>query len=220
MDILYQDESIIAVNKPSGLLTIQDGYNPDLPTVKKLIEIEFGRCWIVHRLDKETSGVLLLARNAPTHRLLNISFQNHQINKTYHAILIGIPSEAEFVIDQPLKLNGDRNHRTIIDKSTGKPAKTRVSVLKTFSSFSLASIEPLTGYTHQIRAHLCFYGFPLLGDTLYRSRNQTNGLESIKMDRVALHAFQIHFFHPSTNLEVTVQADYPEDFRQALASFS
>jgi tRNA pseudouridine32 synthase/23S rRNA pseudouridine746 synthase len=218
MDILYQDESIIAVNKPSGLLTIQDGYDPDLPTVKKEIEKELGRCWIVHRLDKETSGVLLLARNAPTHRLLNIAFQNHQIRKTYHAILIGIPVEAQFVINQPLK--GDRNHRTIIDEIAGKPASTIVSVLKTYSHFTLASIEPQTGYTHQIRAHLSYCGFPLFGDKLYKSRNPTKDLDSIKMDHVALHAYQIHFCHPTTNLELTIHADYPEDFRQALASFT
>jgi tRNA pseudouridine32 synthase / 23S rRNA pseudouridine746 synthase len=215
MDILYQDDSIIAVNKPSGLLTIRDGYNPDLPTLKTILETDFGRIWIVHRLDKETSGVLLVARNETVHRTLNLAFENRQIHKIYHSIICGIPPEKEFVITHPLKVDGDRRHRTVVDLEKGKPAKSSISIIEAFSNHALVSIKPETGYTHQIRAHLAFSGFPILGDKLYQKPNSP--LTDL-IDRVALHAYQITFNHPETHSSVTIQAPYPEDFKSALSS--
>jgi len=215
MDILYQDDSVIVVNKPSGLLTIRDGYNPDLPTVKALLEDKFGRCWIVHRLDKETSGVLIVARNEVAHRTLNLAFENRQIQKIYHSIIIGVPTENEFVINQPLKVDGDRKHRTVVDIEKGKPARSAISVIELFENHALVSIKPVTGYTHQIRAHLSASGYPLLGDRLYRKPNSS---QSDLIDRTALHAYQITFIHPVTNSTITVEANYPEDFRIALSN--
>ncbi|MRS04903.1 RluA family pseudouridine synthase [bacterium] len=215
MEILYQDDSIIAVNKPSGLLTIRDGYNPDLPTVKSEIEKDYGRCWIVHRLDKETSGVLLLARNEKAHKILNLAFENHQIRKTYHAIICGIPSEQKFTISSPLKVDGDRKHRTVVDLLNGKPAKSAIMVLESYNEYSLVEIKPESGYTHQIRAHLSFAGFPILGDKLYLKP----GLPQTDLIfRTALHAFQITFDHPVTRSTTTIQAVYPQDFSTALAT--
>jgi RluA family pseudouridine synthase len=214
MEILYQDESIIVVNKPSGLLTIRDGYNPDLPTIKSILEEEFGRCWIVHRLDKETSGVLMVARNESTHRQLNLAFQNHKIQKTYHAIIIGVPSENQFEINLPLKVDGDRKHRTTVDDKNGKPAISNVSLIKILENHTLVSIKPETGYTHQIRAHLSYSGYPILGDKLYQKPNsRQTGL----ITRTALHAYQLTFIHPASNSPVTFQANYPEDFISALS---
>lgn len=214
MYILFQDDSIIAINKPSGLLTIRDGYNPNLPTVKTLLEEEFGRCLIVHRLDKETSGVLLVARNKDTHRLLNLAFENRQIHKIYHSIIIGVPPDNEFEINLPLKVDGNRNHRTVVNYEKGKPAKSSIVVLQTFGNFSLVEVKPETGYTHQIRAHLFNTGFPILGDHLYSKHDpvQFNFIE-----RTALHAFQINFLHPQTNLPMTISATYPADFLQTLS---
>ena len=213
MDILYQDESSIAINKPSGLLSIRDGYNLDLPTVKSLIELEFGRCWIVHRLDKETSGVLLIARNEAVHRNLNLAFENRQINKLYHALILGIPKEYEILIDLPLRINGDRKHRTVVDHVLGKPAKSKINIIKVFKDCCHVEIKPETGYTHQIRSHLSSIGHPILGDKLYQK------LYSSRTDlfaRTALHAYQITFNHPSTNSPITISADYPEDFQEML----
>lgn len=214
MDILFQDDSIIAVNKPSGLLTIRDGYNPDLPTVKSILEKEFGRCWIVHRLDKETSGVLLVARNEISHKYLNLAFQNHLIHKTYHAIIIGIPAKKEFEINLPLKVDGDRKHRTTIDFKNGKPAFSSVVVEKSLNDFSLVTVNPKSGYTHQIRAHLTYSGFPILGDKLYQKPDSPR---TDLISRTALHAYEISFTHPSSNSPVTLQAKYPEDFQIALS---
>lgn len=214
MDILYQDESIIVVNKPSGLLTIRDGYKPDLPTVKTILEKEFGRCWIVHRLDKETSGILIVARDESAHRTLNLAFQNRQIHKTYHAIIIGAPTEKKFEINHPLKVNGDRRHRTVIDLNNGKPATSLISTMEFFDNYTLISIMPKTGYTHQIRAHLAFSGYPILGDKLYQ---KPDSAQTDLISRTALHAFQITFIHPASNSPLTLQAKYPEDFEFALS---
>ncbi len=215
MDILYQDNSLIAVNKPSGLLTIRDGYNPDLPTVKSILEKDFGRCWIVHRLDKETSGVLLVARNETAHKILNEAFEKHQVKKTYHAIILGVPPDQQFEISAPLKVDGDRKHRTIVDWTNGKHAKSEVTVLESNNNFSLIEIQPESGYTHQIRAHLSFAGFPIIGDKLYQKPGQSR-IDLIA--RTALHAFQISFNHPADNNQITFQADYPEDFSSTLAA--
>jgi tRNA pseudouridine32 synthase / 23S rRNA pseudouridine746 synthase len=215
MDILFQDDSIIIVNKPSGLLTIRDGYNPDLPTVKSFLEEEFGRCWIVHRIDKETSGILIVSRNEISHRILNLAFENHQIHKTYHAIIVGIPDNDKFEINLPLKVDGDRRHRTIVDYQNGKSAKSFVSIIEKYIVNSLVEIKPESGYTHQIRAHLCFSGYPLLGDKLYKKPEIP---ESNLIDRTALHAFQISFFHPISNQLLTFTAPYPTDFQQALSN--
>lgn len=217
MNILYQDELIFAINKPSGLLTIRDGYNPDLPTVKSILESEFGRCWIVHRLDKETSGILLVARNEAAHRKLSMAFENHQIQKIYHAIINGIPSVKEILINLPLKIDGDRKHRTIVDQVNGKPAKSYVQVLESYEKCSLVSIIPESGYTHQIRTHLSYSGYPILGDKLYQ---KTKYPMTELIGRTALHAYQITFKNPLTNAPVTIQAGYPEDFQKTLAELS
>lgn len=217
MQIIYVDEALIVINKPSGLLTIRDGYNPDLPTVKSLLEQEFGSCWIVHRLDKETSGVLLVARNELVHRSLNLDFQNRQISKTYHALVFGVPSQSQFTIDLPLRVNGDRKHRTVVEETNAKPAQSDVFLIKTNSLISLVKIHPKTGYTHQIRAHLSASGLPLIGDKLYghKSHPLFDHYESY-INRTALHAYEIEFRHPVENVICTFKADYPSDFLSVL----
>ena len=216
MQIIYVDEALIVINKPSGLLTIRDGYNPDLPTVKSLLEQEFGSCWIVHRLDKETSGVLLVARNELAHRSMNLAFQNRQIKKTYHALVFGAPSQPQFSIELPLRINGDRKHRTVVDEINGKPAQSDVSLIKTNSSISMVKIIPGTGYTHQIRAHLSASGFPLLGDKLYGKQSNQSLDYAPLLNRTALHAYEIEFRHPVETVICTFNADYPPDFLSVL----
>jgi len=214
MEVLYSDNSLIVVNKPSGLLTIRDGYNPDLPTVKSVLEVDFGRCFIVHRLDKETSGVLLVARTGSVHRALNIAFQNHKINKCYRAIILGKPERDLFTIDLPLRINGDRKHRTVVDEIAGKPAKSEVKVLKSNGLISLVEIIIFTGYTHQIRAHLSASGFPLIGDKLYGDRKILQDASfPYKIDRTALHSYQLDFIHPVIDKQLFFSAEIPPDLR-------
>lgn len=221
MEIIYEDDSILVINKPSGLLSIQDGYDPMLPHVKTVLAPEYGPCWIVHRLDKETSGVLILARNKAVHRTLNTLFQNREVHKTYHAMIYGVPDAVEYTIDLPLKVNGDRQHRTVIDFENGKPAQTTIKILKTRSNFSIVSAQPKTGYTHQIRAHLSATGNPIVGDSLYPlDSSKTIAAATSLIHRVALHAFELAIPHPITKKLMTFSANYPEDFINLMVLFN
>jgi len=129
IQILYRDEALLVINKPAGLSTLPDGYNPTLPHVKSLLEGQSGRLWTVHRLDKDTSGVLVFARSAEAHRSLNTQFEQHQVTKLYHALVQGSPAWMEYTADLPLRSDGDRHHRTVVDLRAGKPALTHFKVL-------------------------------------------------------------------------------------------
>jgi tRNA pseudouridine32 synthase / 23S rRNA pseudouridine746 synthase len=211
LTILYQDESLLAVNKPAGLPTLPDGYNRAAPCLIDLLNQQLGRVWVVHRLDRDTSGVIVFAHTAEVHRALNLAFDSRAVHKVYHAIASGVPEWDERVIDLPLRPDGDRRHRTVIDRANGKPAVTRVHVLERFAQHTLIEARPETGRTHQIRAHLAALELPLAGDVLYHSTDTT------LLSRTALHAYSIEFTHPVTHEVLQLSAPYPEDFTSALA---
>ena len=217
IEILSVDDSLLAVNKPAGLLCLPDGYQPELPHLRTLLEPTYGPLWIVHRLDKDTSGVLLLARTTAAHRTLSLQFENRQVQKTYHALVRGSPSWQEKTMDAPLRSAVGRRKRTIIDPHRGKPAVTHFRVLKRFSGYSLVEAIPLTGRTHQIRAHLYALGNAIVRDALYGSLADD---PTLPIQRTALHARRISLLHPHTDRELTVTAPYPEDFAACLASLA
>jgi len=235
MDILYQDEALLVVNKPGGLSTLPDGYNPSLPHVKSLLEQQVGRLWIVHRLDKETSGVLLLARSAEAHRTLNTQFEQHQVSKIYHALVTGNPEWQEQTINLPLQPNGDRSHRTVIDHEDGKPALTQLKVLERFSHYCLVEAAPETGRTHQIRVHLSSVGLYIVGDKLYADRKRdippemaSQPLQNVSLSKIStvgmgLHARTLEINHPISRHRLKFEAAYPawlEDVLQLLRTTS
>jgi len=209
---LYQDEFLLAVNKPAGLPTLPDGYNRAAPCLIDLLNQQFNRVWVVHRLDRDTSGVIVFARTAEVHRALNIAFDSRQVHKVYYAIVIGTPEWDERVIDLPLRPDGDRRHRTVIDRARGKPALTRVRVLERFTKHTLIEAQPETGRTHQIRAHLAALDLPLAGDGLYGGKDA-----AALIQHTALHARSIEFTHPVTHEAVALSAPYPDDFTATLA---
>lgn len=211
-EIIFTDNDVILVNKPAGLLSIQDGYNPKLPHVRTILEPEFGALWIVHRLDKETSGIMLLARNAEAHRKLNMAFREHQVEKIYHGLVTPPPTWQQKDVNLPLHTNADRNHRTRVDQTGGKTACTTFTIEKWFQFGVLMKISIKTGITHQIRAHLRALHLSLLGDTLYRA-----GLpeQPIKANRTMLHAREFGFIHPTSRDWMRFTANYSEDFREA-----
>ncbi len=209
--IIYIDESIIAVNKPSGLRTIPDGYDQGKENLQTLIKIDFPELMTVHRLDKETSGVILFARTKETHRALNIQFQERKIQKKYWLIAHNIPEWDHFNAQFSLVVNGDRRHRTIINQ-TGKPSETHFIRYKYDQSKCLSFLEaiPHTGYTHQIRTHCSFLGFPILGDDLYKKDLSTAQLHlNNHVNRMMLHASSIEFVHPTTNQKLLIETEVP-----------
>ena len=212
---IYSDEAILVINKPAGLRTLPDGYDRNEPHVAGLLTEKYGELWIVHRLDKDTSGVLVLARTAQAHRTLNMQFDQHLIKKTYHTIVDGCPAWRMKTIQTPLRINGDRYHRTIVDLQGGKPALTQCRMLEMFNSMAFLEIIPRTGRTHQIRAHLASIGFPILQDPLYNKNKYS--FEQLGIDHLALHSYALEFNHPVFNTIMHFTAPYPEDFQNCLA---
>ncbi len=216
--VLWSDEAVVAVNKPAGLPTLPDGYQPGAPYVLSVLEPEFGKLYVVHRLDRQTSGILILARSAEAHRFLNTQFETRQTVKTYHALAVGSPAWEETRIDRPLRANVGHRHRTVVDERQGKPAATRLRVLERLGGYTLLEAVPETGRTHQVRAHLAYAGFPIAGDELYGGGAGIFDPEGRPvLERTGLHARSLAVRHPITRDLHTFEAPYPPDFEQTLS---
>ena len=226
--ILYIDDSLLVINKPAGLLTLPDGYDPDAPHVVGLLSQEFGNLWIVHRLDKDTSGVLALARTPEAHQILNQQFETRQASKVYHALVRGQPAWVEHTVSLPLLPDGDRRHRTVVDHRQGKPSVTRLRVVERFEKYALVEACPETGRTHQVRVHLARQGLPIVADPLYgdgkgiflseiKPEYRKKGApERPLLGRLGLHACSVEIVHPLAHKPVRFEAPYPKDFSAAL----
>jgi RluA family pseudouridine synthase len=210
LNVLYQDSEILVVNKPAGLSVLPEGWEPAAPYLVKTLEEQFEKVWVVHRLDKFTSGVIVFALTAEAHRSINIQFEKHEVEKKYRALTVGVPGWKERVTKFPLRVNVGHKHRTMVDNKNGVRAETRFRVLNWRDEFALVEATPLTGRTHQIRVHAYALGFPLLGDTLYSAP------ETDMIARPALHAYSLAFNHPVSNERVLFIAPYPADFEKAL----
>lgn len=228
INIVYQDSEILIINKFAGLSVLPEGWDKDAPYLVKMLKEQFGNpstalrhalrqdnspgqgVWVVHRIDKITSGIIIFALTAEAHRSLNIQFEKHQVEKTYHAILNGLPKWDEKITKFPLRVNVGHKHRTMVDNKNGVRSETRFRILKRYPSSALVEAMPMTGRTHQIRVHAYALGYPLLGDVLYSAP------ETKVIPRPALHAYSLKFTHPTTNEMMTFQAEYPEDFQSAV----
>ena len=210
MEIIYKDEQILVMDKPAGIPVLPDGWEQDAPYLVKMLEEEHDKLWVVHRLDKGTSGVMVFARDAESHRALNIQFETHEAQKTYHAIVEGNPKWEEKVTKFPLRANVGKKHRTAVDDKNGKPAETHFRVIKRYQDMALVEAKPMTGRTHQIRVHAYALGYPLLGDVLYSAQ------ETHLIMRPALHAQTLSLIHPVTNESMKFTAPHPADFEEAL----
>ncbi|HMV29469.1 MAG TPA: RluA family pseudouridine synthase [Anaerolineales bacterium] len=210
MKILHRDSSIVVVDKPAELSVLAEGWSKDAPYLAKILEEQFGKIWVVHRLDKGTSGVIVFALTAEAHRSLNIQFEKHEVEKAYHALVNGIPKWDEKVTKFPLRVNVGHKHRTVVDDRNGVPAETRFRLLERYQAAALVEASPMTGRTHQIRVHAYALGYPLVGDILYSAP------ENNLIARPALHARSLTLTHPENGKRLTFQADYPNDLLNAI----
>ena len=233
--LIYADDDMIAVNKAAGLLVAADRWDIEAPRLDLLIQKQLPqiaplcqKLYAVHRIDKDTSGILLYALNAEAHRALNTAFQEREIKKTYRLLIHGRVSEEQFTVDLPLRADGDALHRTVVDKRRGKEAITHFTALETFRQFSLLEARPVTGRTHQIRAHLAAAGYPIVCDSLYGSgkpvllselKQRWRGdvyTEQPLIRRLALHAYQLEGLHPRTREPFSFTAEYAKDFKSTV----
>jgi RluA family pseudouridine synthase len=207
-ELIYSDYDLLVVNKPAGIPSTGGGWGQETPSLAKQLEIEYGRVWIVHRLDKGTSGLIVFARNAAAHRAMSLLFESHQIIKTYHALVCGLPAWEEESTRLPLRADVGHSHRTAVDRKRGIAALTRFRVQERFPQHTLLTAAPETGRTHQVRAHAAALGFPLLADTLYGAP------PTDLIPRPALHAYSLELHYRDRLFTWT--APYPPDFAKAL----
>ncbi len=210
MHIVYSDSQILVINKPADLSVLPEGWEKDAPYLVRMLEETYEKIWVVHRIDKITSGVIVFALTAEAHRSLNIQFEKHEVEKVYHALVNGLPKWEEKITKFPLRVNVGHKHRTMVDNRNGVRSETRFKLLERYQASALVEASPMTGRTHQIRVHAYALGHPLLGDILY-SAPETNLIA-----RPALHAYSLTLRHPETGKSLTFQADYPNDYMNAV----
>ena len=211
--IVYEDDNIIVINKPAGLVVHPAPGNYEHTLVNALIycfknlsDINPQRPGIVHRLDKETSGLLVIAKNNTTHLALARQFAKHSIKRKYIALVKGKMEFDEDIIELPIGRHPRRRKNMAVGFAKGtKYAKTHYRTLKRKEDCSLLELEPFTGRTHQLRVHLAFIGHPILGDAKYGKGNGSK--------RMCLHAKYIGFLHPSSGKFVEFSSDTPSEFK-------
>jgi len=192
--VIYQDAQILLVNKPSRLLSVpgRAADNKDC-LITRLQQNGYPEARIVHRLDYETSGLLLLARDADSHRELSRQFQERETDKTYQALCFGQLAGDCGSIDLPLRYDPPNKPRHIVCYQQGKSALTHFRVLERCGTFCRVQLKPVTGRSHQLRVHMLSLGHPLLGDTLY-----AEGEALAAADRLCLHACELAFNQPQS----------------------
>ena len=214
LNVIYEDNDIIVINKPKGMVVHPANGNPDGTLVNAVMnkckdslsgiggEIRPG---IVHRLDKDTSGAIIVAKNDKAHIALSEQLKNHEVKKTYLALVRGIIKENEATINMPIARSKKDRKKMDVDKD-GKEAITHFKVLGRYKNkYTLLQINLETGRTHQIRVHLSHIGYPIIGDEVY-----SNGKNEWNVSGQCLHAWRLEFNHPITGKKISLEAEIPE----------
>lgn len=219
VDIIYEDSDIIVVNKPKGMVVHPANGNPDGTLVNAIMHIckdslsGIGgeiRPGIVHRIDKDTSGLLIVAKNDKAHINLSEQIKNREITKKYVALVRGVIKENTATIDMPIG-RSDKDRKKMAVRKDGKKAVTHFNVIERYKGYTYLDIKIDTGRTHQIRVHMAEIGYPIVGDEVY-----SNGKNPFGVTGQMLHAKSLEFKHPTTGKTVKLEAPLPEYFTEVL----
>ena len=221
LDIVYEDDDLIVINKPKGLVVHPGAGNTDhtLANALKFYSDKLSslngdfRPGIVHRIDKDTAGLLVVAKNDPSHAFLAEQLSNHTLARKYYALVLGVISENEGKIIAPIGRDKKYRQRMAVDMMNGKDAETSFKVVERFKDSTLVECILKTGRTHQIRVHMDYIGHPVIGDPVYGKGNRT-----FYDDGQLLFAHEIHFVHPKTKKEMTFSVDLPKYFLDVITS--
>jgi 23S rRNA pseudouridine1911/1915/1917 synthase len=227
LDILYEDPDLAVLNKPAGMVChigagVRSGtlVNALLHRMGSLSTGDPARPGIVHRLDKFTSGVMLIAKNPLSHRLLSQQFKSRQIRKEYIALVHGVPSPSVGTIDQPIGRDPQNRIKMSTRARHKRSAITHYSVKESFGFVSLLDVRIETGRTHQIRVHLAHKGHPIVGDTLYGGNRSLSlsrpSIHAVKIQRPFLHSSKLSFRHPRSDEFLSFQAPLPQELQDFL----
>jgi len=229
--VVYEDDALVVVNKAAGVVVHPAHGNWEGTLVNALLgrgttlsSIGGDRPGVVHRLDKDTSGLIVLAKSDSAHRILATAIKAHEFDKTYHAIVVGNVRARHIAVEAPIARHPVHRQKMAVAKSGGRPARTEVFVVDTYFHFDYIRVTTRTGRTHQIRVHMAHVGNPVLGDAVYGGRKRRPGtgtrttLERVMklMNRHALHASRLSFAHPATGGRLTFTTALPEDMRLVL----
>lgn len=221
--VVFENDDYLAINKPPFLSTLED--RNDKYNALGLVRSICPDAKVCHRIDKETSGVLLFAKNLPAYSFAASQFEKRKVFKEYHAVVEGTVNIEDSVVEEPIRVLG--NGKVCVDRLEGKPALTTFETIKIFKKHTLLKCMPQTGRMHQIRIHVASKGTPIVGDELYGGVSfylssikqkfslKKNTEEEPLIKRFALHAFKLQF-SAVDGQEITIQADYPKDFRVLL----
>jgi 23S rRNA pseudouridine1911/1915/1917 synthase len=227
IEVLFEDKSLLVLNKTAGVVVHPAAGHEEHTLVNALLHHCEGelsgiggvaRPGIVHRLDKETSGCLVVAKNDETHLALSSQFANRKVEKIYHALICGETTRNEGEIRAAIARHPSHRKRMAVNDDGGREARTSYRVLERLRATTLVEATLHTGRTHQIRVHFQFLGFPLVGDLTYgqRQNRRLEELVGFTAPRVMLHAFQLAFLHPRTGKRVHFEAPLPKDFQEVL----
>ena len=208
LEIIEETEDWIALNKPAGLLSIPDREGKEV-SLKAILQDKFGEIFTVHRLDRDTTGVIIFAKTAEAHRFLSQQFEERTVEKRYLGLVNGIPTDKEGRMESAIGEHPSKRGMMAILKK-GKPSMTDYEVKEEFGKYALVEFIIHTGRTHQIRAHLKAIDHPVAGDPEYGTPGR------LGLERQFLHAARLAFAHPVTGAPIDVSSPLPDDLRGAL----